>query len=78
MMSSLIVQDITTDEFVRKYALLITSKDILQFGLLLALGDSEAQAKRHSGIANTGRTEVAVTELKRLGYIVGIEKHGTG
>jgi hypothetical protein len=67
------IQDITTDEFIRQYALLITEKDILQFGLLLAVGDSIDQASHH---ISKGRTNVAIMELKRLGFI--IEKHGTG
>lgn len=67
------IQDITLDEFVLLYAMLITEKDILQFGLFLARGDSIDKASHHMA---KGRTNVAIMELKRLGFI--IEKHGTG
>ena len=71
------IQDITTDEFIRKYALLISEKDILQFGLLLTAGDSVEQAGRHACHGWAGRIAVAIKELERLGFIT-IEKHGTG
>ena len=69
------VKDITLEEFVEKYALIVTSKRTLQFGLLLATGASMKEAGNLACYGEQVFINKAVRELEKMGYI---ESHGTG
>ena len=63
------IRDMTLREFVRQYALRVPEKDVLQFGLLLASGDSPEQAFRLALNNDKDRLAAAYAQLERLGYI---------
>ena len=63
------IRDISPREFINRYALLVPEKDVLQFALLLACGDSPEQAFRLALNNDQGRLTAAYLQLERLGYI---------
>ena len=63
------IEQIGLEEFVEKYALLISSPATLKFGLLLAAGDELVVASKLALGDDAYVRDVAVRELMRLGYM---------
>lgn len=65
------IEDITLLEFVYKYALMVTDKQVLQYGLLLASGNSPAHSRALVwGVDGpNAQTLSAESELRRLGFL---------
>jgi hypothetical protein len=63
------IEDITVEDFVRRFSLMISNHDTLKFGLLLALGDNMWASAKIALNDDPKLISLAINELVRLGFM---------
>ena len=68
-------RNISLEEFVREFALMLTDRRAIQVGLMMILGDDQQQCFLLACHGDENLWNLAIQDLKRLGFVKTEEVH---